>query len=102
MEKTIWTHLYRIWLTKEIGSRGSTGRRGHCALTNTRGHVSRVQPHKTHTTHRSALYLPRNDTRKNRPKPDSVAVLKRRSAWSVTAARRNTPPRFWSKPSMMT
>src|SRR6267142_5029943 len=51
-----------------------------------RGRLCRLQPHKTHTTRRSAPCLPCNDTQKNRPKPDSGAVSKLRSAWSVTAA----------------
>src|SRR5262249_14631217 len=58
------------------------------------------RPHTIPTVQRSALCLQPHDAHTNTPKPDDVVIAQRRSASRVTAARRNTPPRPSSRPSM--
>src|SRR4029450_11169848 len=62
-------------------------------------HVDRLPPPQPHTASRSASCPQRNETPKNRSKPDSVVACKRRSASHVIAARHSTPPRSWNRRS---
>jgi len=73
-------------------------------LTDVRGHVShalgQTAPPQTYTVTRSAACPQRNETPNNRPKPDSIAIAKRRSASHGIAAKPSTPPKSWSRLSM--
>src|SRR5262252_4285591 len=58
------------------------------------------RPHTIHTVQRSAPCLLPHDAHTNTPKPDAAVIAQCTSASHETAARRNTPLRPSSKPSM--
>src|SRR5262250_241325 len=55
------------------------------------------RPHTIHTVQRSAPCLLPHDAHTNTPKPDAVVIAQRRSALSVTAAKRNRPLRPFNR-----
>src|SRR2546425_12183711 len=60
-----------------------------------------LPPPQTHTEARSAPCPRPHDTSKNTQKPDSATASQRTSVSHETVARRNTPPRPSTRPSMI-